>query len=63
MARDVSRNALVLWRSGKHLNRPCNSSEARKRAGKLNWPTLENVGMRYIQKHKGAVSQKVSGGY
>jgi hypothetical protein len=27
------RNALVLWLSGKHLNRPCNSGEATKATG------------------------------
>jgi hypothetical protein len=28
MARHVLRIALVLWLSGQHLNRPCNSGEA-----------------------------------
>jgi hypothetical protein len=28
MARHVPRNALVLWLSEQHLNRPCNSREA-----------------------------------
>jgi hypothetical protein len=30
MARHVLRIALVLWLSGQHLNRPCNSGEATK---------------------------------
>jgi hypothetical protein len=30
MARHVLRNALVLWLSGQHLNRPCKSGEATK---------------------------------
>jgi cytochrome c peroxidase len=43
----ISRNALVLWLSGQHLNRPCKSGEATKAAGKQKWPTLRNVGIRY----------------
>jgi hypothetical protein len=41
------RNALVLWLSGQHLNRPCKSGEATKATGKQKWPTLRNVGIRY----------------
>jgi hypothetical protein len=44
MARHVLRNALVLWLSGQHLNRPCNSGEATKATGNPKWPTLRNVG-------------------
>jgi hypothetical protein len=44
MARHVLRNALVLWLSGQHLNRPCKSGEA---TGKQKWPTLRNVGICY----------------
>jgi hypothetical protein len=47
MARHVLRNALVLWLSGQHLNRPCKSGEATKATGKQKWPTLRNVGIRY----------------
>jgi hypothetical protein len=47
MARHVLRNALVLWLSGQHLNRPCKSGEATKVPGKQKWPTLRNVGIRY----------------
>jgi hypothetical protein len=47
MARHVLRNALVLWLSGQHLNRPCKSDEATKATGKQKWPTLRNVGIRY----------------
>jgi hypothetical protein len=43
MARPVPRNALVLWLSGQHLNRPCKSGEATKATGKQKWPTLQNV--------------------
>jgi hypothetical protein len=38
MARHVLRNALVLWLSGQHLNRPCKSGEATKARGKQKWP-------------------------
>jgi hypothetical protein len=47
MARHVLRNALVLWLSGQHLNRPCKSGEATNATGKQKWPTLRNVGIRY----------------
>jgi hypothetical protein len=47
MARHVLRNALVLWLSGQHLNRPFNSGEATKATCKLKWPTLGNVGILY----------------
>jgi hypothetical protein len=47
MARHVLRNALVLWLSGQHLNRPCKSGEATKATGKQKWPTLRNLGIRY----------------
>jgi hypothetical protein len=47
MARHVLRNALVLWLSGQHLNRPGKSGEATKATGKQKWPTLRNVGIRY----------------
>jgi hypothetical protein len=51
MARHVLRNALALWLSGQHLNRPCNSGEATKATGKPKWPTLRNVGIRYRHAH------------
>jgi hypothetical protein len=47
MARHVLRNALVLWLSGQHLNRPCKSGEATKATSKQKWPTLRNVWIRY----------------
>jgi hypothetical protein len=42
-----TKNALVLWLSGQHLNRPCYSGEATKATGNPKWPTLRNVGIRY----------------
>jgi hypothetical protein len=47
MARHVLRNALVLWLSGRHINRPCKSGEPTKATGKQKWPTLRSVGIRY----------------
>jgi hypothetical protein len=41
MTRHVLRNALVLWLSGQHLNRPCKSGEATKATGKQIWPHFE----------------------
>jgi hypothetical protein len=38
IARHVLRNATVLWLSGQHSNRPCNSGEATKATGKPKWP-------------------------
>jgi hypothetical protein len=54
MARHAQRNALELWLSVQHLNRPCNSGEATKATGKLKWPTPRNVGIRYSCNRQGA---------
>jgi hypothetical protein len=37
MAKHVMKIALVLWLSGQHSNRPCNSGEATKCTSKRKW--------------------------
>jgi hypothetical protein len=44
MARHVLMIALLLWLSGHHLNKPCNSGEATKSTGKPKWPDWSALG-------------------